>query len=69
MISPLEMRSPAPRGNADRAYRKSLTTSSDSTNQTSLPDFAATYIASRYRLPLHVAALVARLAELPGALS
>lgn len=33
------------------------------------PDFAAVYVAMRYRLPLPIAAVIARLAELGGALS
>jgi hypothetical protein len=62
-MSAPEMRSPAPRANA------SLTRTADSTKQNGPPDFAAHYSANRYPIPLPIAAVNARLAELGGALS
>jgi hypothetical protein len=55
---------PAPRVNAgDRAYTKSEQ-ATNSMKPAPLPDFAAVYVARRYRLPLSMAAVVARLANL-----
>jgi hypothetical protein len=69
-MSAPEMRSPAPRANAgNRANRKSLTRTADSTKPSAPPDFAAHYLANRYRVPLPIAAVIARLAELGGGLS
>ncbi len=61
---------PAPRANAesraepiDHSTRKGITT------EGARPDFAAGYIATRYGLSAGWAALVARLAEIGGALA
>jgi hypothetical protein len=63
-------KSPAPRANAgNRGNRKSLTRTADSTKPSAPPDFAAMFIAQRFRLPRSVAALVARLVKLAEALS
>jgi hypothetical protein len=64
------MRAPQMRSAARRAYaehcasRASVSGSPDSTTPAEPPDFAVIYVANRYRLPMHVAALVARLADI-----
>ena len=59
---------PAPRANAgNRANKITLAGNPLTMKQAALPDFAAMFIAYRYRLPL--AALVARLVKLAEALS
>jgi hypothetical protein len=61
---------PAPRANAgNRANRKSLTKTSNSTKPSAPPDFAAHHLANRYRIRLPIAAVIARRAELGEALS
>jgi hypothetical protein len=60
--------SPAPRADEDQANWVSFTGISDSAIPAAPPDFAAIYVASRYRLPMPVAALVACLAELGSVL-
>ena len=61
---------PAPRANAgSRANRNSLTRTADNTKPSLPPDFAAHYLANRDGIPLPIAAVIARLAELGGALS
>lgn len=65
-----EMRSPAPRVNAeDRA--KGNRSDAFSTIAAAVPeaDFSAGFIARRYRLPLPVARVVASLARIGGRLS
>jgi hypothetical protein len=58
---------PAPRANAgSRANSKSVNETSYTTNPAAPPD---AYRASRFRLPVPVGALVARLSELGRALS
>ena len=67
MSSP-QVRSPTWRARAeDRANRTSLSGTSDSGKQTEPPDFAAIYVANRYRLPKHAAELVAQLADIGSA--
>jgi hypothetical protein len=44
--------------------RVSLARASDGAGPAAPPDLAVIYVANRYRLPMHVAALVARLADL-----
>jgi hypothetical protein len=61
---------PAPRVNAgNRANKITLAGNPLAMKQAALPDFAAMFIAYRYRLPLPLAALVARLVKLAEALS
>ncbi len=61
---------PAPRVNAEgRAQQIQEQHGSVNIARGEAPDFAATYVALRYRLPLPIAAVIARLAELGGALS
>jgi hypothetical protein len=61
---------PAPRANAgNRANKMTLAGKASTMKQVAPPDFAAMLIAGRYRLPLPVAALVARLATLAEVLS
>jgi hypothetical protein len=62
-------KSPAPRANAGNRGNRKLTRTADSTKQIAPPDFAAHYLANRYRIPLPIAAVIARLAELGGARS
>jgi hypothetical protein len=70
MIRAPQMRSLTPRAYAeeDRANRTSLTEASDSTKPAAPPNFAVLYVTNRYRLPMHVAALIARLADIGRAL-
>jgi hypothetical protein len=61
---------PAPRANAgNRANKITLAGNPLTMKQAALPDFAAMFIAHRYRPPSPVAALVARLVKLAEALS
>ena len=60
---------PAPRANAGRAHQIQSTHVSPTTTPGDAPDFATMYVATRYRLPMPIAAVIARLAELGGALS
>ena len=61
---------PAPRANAEgRANHLSICTSTNSTNADATPSLAAMYLARRLGLSVLLAALVARLAELGGALT
>ena len=66
-----EMRSPAPRANAGNRAEvvRSNETSHTIARPEPEPDFATVYVARRYGLPMPIAAVVARLAELGGALS
>jgi hypothetical protein len=65
MTRPPQMPNPTPPADAeDRFNRVSLTGTSDSAKLAASPDFAAIYIANRYCLPMHVAALVVRLADI-----
>jgi hypothetical protein len=69
-MSAPEMRSPAPRANA--GYRANKVTRADEAStmeQAAPPDFAAMFIAQRFRLPRSIAALVARLPKLAEVLS
>jgi excisionase family DNA binding protein len=61
MIAP---ETPAPTQNADAEDCVALTGASDGAKPAAPPDFAVIYVANRYRLPMHVAALVARLADI-----
>lgn len=59
-----------PRGNAgSRAIQTQRLSNSSNTPPCHAPDFATVYVATRYRLPMPIAAVIARLAELGGALS
>jgi hypothetical protein len=61
---------PAPRANAgSRANKVTRADETSTMKQAALPDFAAMFIAHRFRLPRSVAALVARLAKLAEVLS
>jgi hypothetical protein len=61
---------PAPRGNAaNRNHQIQEQRSTCTTRPVETPDFAAAYVAERYRLPVPIAAVIARLAALGGALS
>jgi hypothetical protein len=60
--------SPAPRAYAEGRANRTPTGASDSTIPAAPQNFAAIYVATRYRLPVHVAALVARLADIGRAL-
>jgi hypothetical protein len=61
---------PAPRANAgNRANKITLAGNPLTMKQAAPPDFAATFIAHRFRLPRSVAALVARLLKLAEAQS
>lgn len=61
---------PAPRANAEsRAEPTYHSTRIRITTEDARPDFAARYIATRYGLSARWAALVARLAEIGGALA
>ena len=61
---------PAPRANAgNRANKITLAEEVSTMKQAAPPDFAARFIARRFRLPRSVAALVARLAKLAEVLS
>jgi hypothetical protein len=61
---------PAPRANAEnRANKVALAGKASSIKEAAPPAFAAMFVAHRYRLPLPVAALVARLAKLALALA
>jgi hypothetical protein len=61
---------PGPRANAGNRANKIIPTSKASTKkQAAPPDLSAMFIAPRYRLPLSVGALVARLAKLAEVLS
>jgi hypothetical protein len=48
----------------DRGNKLSHSGASDRATPAAPPDFAVIYVANRYRLPMHVAALVARLADI-----
>jgi hypothetical protein len=61
MIAP---ETPSTTTGADAADRAKLTAVSDAATPAALHDFAVIYVANRYRLPIHVAALVARLANI-----
>jgi hypothetical protein len=65
MMPAPEMVSPVPRAHAEhRADSTALAGSSDSTTPAQQPDFGVIYVANRYRLPMHVATLVTRLANI-----
>ena len=53
----------------NRPDTKCLASETSNTIPAASPDMAAYYVARRYGLPMPVAALIARLAELGGALS
>lgn len=64
MIAP-ETLGPTPRADAeDRANKASLTGASDGARPAAPPDFAVIDVAKRYRLSMHVAALVAQQANI-----
>ena len=63
MIAP-ETPGPTPYADADRADKVPLTGASDGAKSAAPPDFAVIYVANSYRLRTHVAALVARLANI-----
>jgi len=65
-----QMRSPAPRGNAGNGTHNAQGQHrSPNTHSRETPDFPTVYVASRYWLPLPIAAVIVRFAELAGALS
>ena len=69
MMPAPQMRSPDPRACAEhRANKTSLRGATDNTSPAEPPDFAVIYVANRYRLPMHVAALSVRLANIGRAL-
>ncbi len=69
MMRAPQMPDPAPRAGAEHQFnRVSLPGTSDCATPAEPPDFAVIYVANRYRLPMHVAALVARLANIGRAL-
>jgi hypothetical protein len=70
MMRAPQMQSPAPRAYAEnRANRTSLRGAADSAKPSAEPlHFATIDVANRYRLPMHVAALIARLADIGSAL-
>jgi hypothetical protein len=68
MIAP-KTSSPTPCVDAeDGADSVSLPAASDGIKPVTPADFAVIYVANRYRLPMHVAALVVRLANIERAL-
>jgi hypothetical protein len=68
MIAP-ETPGPTPWADAeDRGNKLSHSGASDGARPAAPPALAVIYVANRYRLPMHVAALVARLADLGRAL-
>jgi hypothetical protein len=61
---------PAPRANAGgRAHHAQQQYGAPSMKSDETRDFATLHVARRYRLPVPIAAVVARLAELGGVLS
>jgi hypothetical protein len=60
---------PARAPTRDRAHQIQEQRDTRTTTRGDAPDFATVYVATRYRLPLSIAAVIARLAELGGALS
>jgi hypothetical protein len=63
MIGP-ETPRPTLNAYAEDSVDISLTGTSDAAKPAAPLDFAVIYVANRYRLPMHVAALVARLADI-----
>jgi hypothetical protein len=64
-----QMRRTARAPTRSRPDRSSFAIEAAITETIAAPDLAAQFVATRYRLPLPLASLVARLAELGGALS
>jgi hypothetical protein len=58
---------PTPRANAGRTHQAQDQDRTPNTTRGETLDFATVYVALRYRLPLPVASVIARLAELGGA--
>lgn len=63
MIAP-ETQGATPNADAEDFVDMSLTGASEGAKPAAPLDFAVIYVARRYRLPMHVAALVARLADI-----
>jgi hypothetical protein len=66
--SPIPCADAEDRANEDWANEVSPPGASGGAKPPAPPDFAVIYVANRYRLPMHVAALVARLANVGRAL-